>query len=108
MKNSCFEIILSEQFGPISSRDSGAELRKEIEFLVASAKTQTIIVDFQGRSVTPSFADECFGILAERWGLETFKKRVTSRNVNPKSRVLLGHVIRNRVNSENHQHSTAA
>lgn len=95
MTSSCFEIDLVSVPGSLASRAAGLRLKSEIKAAISTH--DLVVVDFNGREVTPSFADECFGALAEEFGLNEFKARVRSKNVPSKARALLSHVIKQRV-----------
>lgn len=93
--NLCFEIVLNKDFRSLASRDAGLRLKLEIQ--AAMASSDVVVVNFRGRDLTPSFADECFGALAAEVGLQQFKSKVRSKNVPPKAKALLSHVIQQRV-----------
>lgn len=59
--------------------------------------TALLTIDFDGVDVmTPSFADECFGKLAQVIGLSHFKESVRMVNANDSIRVLVNAVLRGR------------
>lgn len=74
-----------------STRPIGVLSREKLLKYLADA--DSIEIDFEKQSLTPSFADECIGVLAFMLGLEEFKRRVKLTNFDESSRPLLRHVV---------------
>lgn len=90
-------IKLSEHFDALSSRPAGAEARKKLlEFLEVGSNQ--VVIDFEFRKVSPSFADESIGLVAAELGKVEFKKRFKIVNVSEQARVIIMHVIKTRMN----------
>ncbi len=81
--------------GGLTSRSEGANARDLI--LDVIKKHGVVLVDINNEKLTPSFADECFGVIAESFGLENFKKKVKLINVTPNVSTLVKHVVIRRV-----------
>ena len=81
------------------TRGQGEQVREQIVMLERQVDpAQRVIIDFSGVIVmTPSFADECFGKLAERLGDANFRERITLRNANQTVRTLVNGVLRGRL-----------
>ena len=74
-----------------SSREAG---RAAFEQILAMMKSSDAIqLDFDNRSLTPSFADECIGGLAAHLGLAEVKRRIKLQNIDDISRPLVRHVV---------------
>lgn len=90
--NSLIELT---NFNTLSSRECGALARaKLLEAL--SVDEAVVVVDFGLRSMSPSFADECIGVLVQCVGFSAFKQRVRMKNVSPSAQILIKHVISKR------------
>ncbi|MGD9152762.1 MAG: DUF4325 domain-containing protein [Gammaproteobacteria bacterium] len=88
---STFKIKLKKHFPEFISRKLGMEAR---EFLINELKNhKRLEVDLSNCLVTPSFADECIGILAAQIGLENFNKNLAFKGVKPEIKSLFIHVI---------------
>lgn len=92
---STFKISIPDQFH-LSTRPNGAEARKAI--LQAMQFYDLIELDFVGQNPTPSFADECLGILCKDIGLAKFNKNIKLLNLTEHSRSLFKLVISRRLN----------
>ena len=73
MTTSISRVLLREKFPQLSTRENGRAARNFI--LDAIRVADVVEVDLSGILVTPSFADECFGRIAEEFGRDVFKKR---------------------------------
>lgn len=89
------KIDLLAHFGPLGTRASGAEARTML--LSELSRFGRVEVNLGFGTITPSFADECIGILAAQLGREQFKERVSIKNVSPQVRPLLLQVIQARL-----------
>jgi hypothetical protein len=84
--------IAIKSLGPLATRENGARARALI--LAALKEAEAIVLDFSGNVlITPSFADECFGLTAVALGREQFKKRVRLQNLRTQDEVLISHVV---------------
>lgn len=79
-----FTILISSRIGiDISSRTSAARLREEIVREVVNG-VECVTLDFADvRTVSESFADELFAILASDFGDEWFRAHIRVVNLNP-------------------------
>jgi hypothetical protein len=75
----------------MATRPHGIVARQFI--LDALLANDGVELDFENSSPTPSFADECIGVLASTLGLGTFKSRVRLANVPEPSKILIKHVV---------------
>jgi hypothetical protein len=67
----------------LHTRHLGRQFREEIEKCLLSSE-ELILFDFMGvRTVTNSFADECFAKLLLNIELKEIQKRTTFKNVSP-------------------------
>ncbi|WP_334020732.1 STAS-like domain-containing protein [Alteromonas sp. S015] len=99
-------IKLSEHFDALSSRPAGAEARKQLLMLLSGVSTQ-VIIDFEFRKVSPSFADESIGLIAAELGKSEFKKRLKIINTTEQARAILKHVIKTRVTQSDYRDEIA-
>lgn len=88
---SIFKVDIGQVATDLSTRPVGAAARTQLIELLN--EHEAIEVDFHDKILTPSFADECIGRLAENLGLDEFKKRVSLVNVNASTRPLVKHVV---------------
>ncbi|MCL1091730.1 STAS-like domain-containing protein [Shewanella profunda] len=88
-------ISLPREFHTLATRKSGASARNVL--LNRLAHQESVILDFEESSVSPSFADELIGLVAKELGFDSFKKRVKLVNVSPSTKSILMHVIKKRV-----------
>jgi len=91
MKTLIFEVVLASLIPASSTRENGRLARQAIQRILRD--NEVVEIDLIGVRLSPSFADECFGVLAESLGRDPFKNRVKIRNVPSVSRELLKHVI---------------
>lgn len=94
MMTSTSKFSFVERFPALSSREIGNEALALI--IVSLGDHDVVELDFGGKPVTPSFADQCIGGLASRLGLDEFKRRVKIRNAAEESVPLIKHVILSR------------
>ena len=95
MTTSTSEILLSSVVAASATRENGKAARDTI--IAELRATDVVAVDLSGVSLTPSFADECFGMLAAELGWEEFRERVKLRNVPDSARPLVKHVVSRRI-----------
>lgn len=94
MKTSCSEIKMHDIVTHVSTRAMGEVARRKL--LEAVRLHGSVMVDLEGLLLTPSFADECFGLLCENLGLSEFRNSVKLANVHPASKTLILHVVNRR------------
>lgn len=88
-------VTLTDFGKQLLSRDAGVTVRAEVAMMLANS--QTVTVDLGGiEDITPSVADECFGKLAERLGLDVFRSRVRFEGGTPLIHRLLDFVLSQR------------
>jgi hypothetical protein len=88
---STFKIQLRKYFSEFVSRKEGAKAR---ELLLNEFKKHSLLeVDLSNNLITPSFADECVGILVAKIGLDVFKKHFHFKGIKPEVKSLFVHVI---------------
>ena len=86
-----FEVGAVQEFGKQATRSAGAKARA---FISDTLKTvEVVTINMAGMNVSPSFADECFGLLAAELGIEEFKQRVRLINLPESARDLIAHVV---------------
>lgn len=90
---STFKITIPESF-KLATRPNGVVAREAV--LRALEKYDQVELDFAGSDPTPSFADECLGILCKTIGWERFKQQLKFSNVTDSSRALFKLVIARR------------
>jgi len=80
------------------TRAQGVRVRAKLETLVNGlAQDDRLVIDFEGVQVmTPSFADECFGKLAQGMGFATFRQRITLIGANETNRILVNAILAER------------
>ncbi|MGK4007896.1 STAS-like domain-containing protein [Sorangium sp. So ce1036] len=90
-------VVKLADFGSmLGTRILGMRIRTEIERKI-DAGEGPVVLDAAGVStMSHSFADECFGKLAERRGLDAFIGAVRFRNVPPDLNSVLRYVIGSR------------
>ncbi|TAJ80357.1 MAG: DUF4325 domain-containing protein [Gallionellaceae bacterium] len=86
----------------LASRQAAAELRAEIERSVSAGKKVSIDLGAV-LSVSESYADELFGVLALRHGLEWLSEHVGLHNLNPFVFRAIASAIRQRLRSQSPQ-----
>jgi hypothetical protein len=79
-----------------ASRDSGATLRKTI--LEHLKNGQSLEIDFTGVNLTPSFADEAFGLLCHELTQQEIHEKIKFLNLTSTHKALLIRVMGNRFN----------
>ena len=80
-----------QEFGRLTTREAGRRAR---QFVLDALKTcDSVQIDMTGMNVSPSFADEFFGMLAAELGLNEFKNRVHLTNLSESAKTLIGHVV---------------
>ncbi|OWY73076.1 hypothetical protein B7486_01645 [cyanobacterium TDX16] len=81
------------------SRDQGERVRKRIlEILGNLSPIEQLVIDLSGLSrMTPSFADECLGKLAEQLGGEKFRNQIRLRGAEGSTRILVNAVLAKRL-----------
>ncbi len=94
MKTSCLEIKISDLADRFSTRESGAEARAKLLEMMDHAVC--ISLDMQDARLTPSFADECFGLLARAVGLQRIREALKMKNLNVLSKPIINHVVARR------------
>ena len=95
MKNE-MGIRLLDHGRQLITRQEGSQVRSRILNLLE--KNEVIFVDFAGiELITPSFADECLGMLAVRLGGDAFKARVRLRGAAKGTKHLIAVVLANRL-----------
>lgn len=77
-----------------STRHAGIEARHKLIGLLE--QNDVVEVDLRGVSLTPSFADELFGVLWVKLGAREFGDKVRVANISSSNRALLNHVVRRR------------
>lgn len=91
MTTSTSKLHMMNEFHSMSSREIGnLALDRILQELQSS---DVLELDFGGRLLTPSFADQCLGGLAARLGLDEFKRRVKIKNATAESASLIKHVV---------------
>ncbi|CAJ0738604.1 STAS-like domain-containing protein [Ralstonia mannitolilytica] len=93
MMTSTFKVVIPSHF-KLATRPNGVEARTYV--LTVLQDHAAVELDFQGATPTPSFADECIGVLCRTMGWDEFKKRVRLTNVPEGSRPLIKHVVHKR------------
>lgn len=93
------EVKLGETSNKLLSREEALAMRAELATLLVDGSN--IVVDFEGvQDITPSFADECFGKLAEKLGEKRFRQRVKFSGGPIVLHRLVDYVIANRMRSD--------
>lgn len=90
MTTSIFRVAVPEQF-KLATRPNGVEARTYVLHVLHSHSE--VELDFLGMTPSPSFADECVGILCRTLGWDEFRRRVHLKNVPEESRSLIKHVV---------------
>lgn len=91
------KITLATQFEHHCTRKDAEIVRNFI--LTKMDQTEQVEIDCNDIIFTPSFADGCFGLIAEKIGKAEFLNRIKLTNLSPASKSLLRHVILRRVSS---------
>lgn len=90
---STFRINVPDRF-KLATRPNGIVAREAV--LQALEQYDLVELDFAGADPTPSFADECLGVLCKTMGWQSFRQRVKVRNLTESSRSLFKLVISRR------------
>ncbi|MDC8832230.1 STAS-like domain-containing protein [Alteromonas gilva] len=101
-----FLIKISEEFEVLSSRQAGASARVRFLSLLKSSEN-FLVIDFECHNISPSFADESIGLLAQQLGMKEFKERVKIINASAQTKAILKHVITSRVSTKAKENSFA-
>ena len=96
-------IKVSETFETLSSRAIGTEAREMLLNKLQQERGK-IVIDFDFTNISPSFADEFIGVLAQQLGREKFKGTVSMINVSISNQSILKHVINRRLAVDEHQY----
>lgn len=90
-------ILVRNDYGTdVSSRTRASELRSSIEGIASQGNA--VELDFSGvRTISPSFADELFGLLVERHGEEWFRTHVHVANLSSFVRKTILEAVANRL-----------
>ena len=91
MTKTCFKLAVTDIAPELTTRPVGALARSRL--IQALGDFGSVEIDFLNKSLTPSFADECVGRLAEHMGLQQFKSCVKLVNVSETSKALIRHVV---------------
>jgi hypothetical protein len=86
-----FKVPVTDIAPELTTRPIGIQARERL--IQALEDYEFVEIDFLGKSLTPSFADECIGRLAAFIGLKEFQKRVKMTNVSASTKPLIKHVI---------------
>lgn len=81
----------------LSTREFGAEVRQCI--LEKLELGENLVLDFGKQNVSPSFADECIGLIVQDLGFERVKKNIKLINLSDSAKSIIKHVISKRVGS---------
>ncbi|MCE3047389.1 STAS-like domain-containing protein [Helicobacter kayseriensis] len=102
MEKTILEVAtMFEDFDFLGSRDSGEILRKRIIELLETKDWQ-VVVDFQRIDrVSHSFADEVFGLLYAKFGLDVIKRKIVLENAQDNIKNLANFVIKERARKNN-------
>jgi len=90
---------VAEREADLLTRGQGELVRAQlVELHETLAPGERLTIDFAGVSaMTPSFADECFGKLAERLGANVFRSSVRLVGADEVVRVLVNSVLARRL-----------
>jgi hypothetical protein len=92
---SSFEFRVAELFPHQATRETGVRARCKAEDALQTGST--LVLDFTACNLSPSFADEFVGRLAQSLGAEGFRARVQIVGIGPTERQLLRHVVSRRL-----------
>lgn len=88
-------IRFSEVGESLGTRFSGEMVRKKFE--KALAKGESVTFDFEGvKSISHSFADECFAKLLNTWTVTDLKELTTFQNADPLIKKTIAFTMRGR------------
>lgn len=78
----------------LATRSAGRALCERL--MERLKQEQSVTVDFDGVTVTPSFADEFLGVALESLGRNVFRERITLVNIADSAKPLVRHVLNQR------------
>ncbi len=88
---------LFSKYDFLGSRGSGEQLRKEIDSLLGQ-ENQKVLLDFKGIDrISHSFADEVFGLLSVKFGLDYIKTHLALQNAQENIKVMANFVVKERM-----------
>ena len=92
-------VRLKDCAGEFLTRRQGEKLRKQlVQVYEELPPAESLAIDFVDVDImTPSFADECFGKLAERLGAQNFRQFVALIGADPTIRALVNAVLTERM-----------
>jgi hypothetical protein len=83
----------------LASRKSAFTVRQQLESRITPASSK-VEIDFQNvDSLSSSYADELFGVLAEHYGLDFISKKIKISNASPDVYYAIAHAINQRISS---------
>lgn len=88
---SSFEFRVAELFPHQATRETGVRARSKAQDALRTSST--LILDFTACNLSPSFADEFVGRLAQSLGAQNFRARVQFVGLGPTEKQLLRHVV---------------
>jgi len=88
------KLILKDILPDTASREKGKELRNIMLGYLKDYKN--VEIDFSEVVITPSFADEAFGLLSSHMSLKELSEKIKFLELSPAHKALLSHVIANR------------
>ncbi|MGD9591459.1 MAG: STAS-like domain-containing protein [Candidatus Berkiella sp.] len=92
------KIVLNQLLSNTATRACGATFR---DLLLKHVMDNTVVeIDFTGTNLTPSFADEAFGLLCHHLSIHQFNKHIKCRQLLEPQKELLKRVIGNRFNGK--------
>lgn len=92
------KLVLSELLPDTASRESGAKLRNQIvEYL---QNEDLIEIDMSQTALTPSFADEAFGLLCHHLSIKEFNQKIKFSHLSATHKTLLLRVLGNRFSGQ--------
>ena len=87
-----------QEFGKLATREAGKRAR---QFILEALQTcDSVEIDMTGMNVSPSFADEFFGMLAGELGVGAFERRVQLTNLSESAQALIAHVVYRRASPQ--------
>jgi STAS-like domain of unknown function (DUF4325) len=94
-------VILSEFGDSLGTRFLGEEVRRAIEVHLSHGESS--LIEFSNVvAITHSFADEVFGELISKLGLEKFKQVIRFSGVSEESRAIIRFAISERLDQAHH------
>jgi hypothetical protein len=92
---SCFKIQINKFTNQGSNREAGVKLR---DFLIEQLAVHNFLeLDLTDVLLTPSVADEAFGILARMLGKDRFLEKIKFTNISQAQKAIIIHVISRRL-----------